>query len=339
MSDNQLSRRQVLGALATTGGAGAIVGTGTGALFSDEETFTDNGIRASSSVAGVVDIDIDYDVISDGTGVVYDVTLPDGVNNNPSYIWFRADCPTEEEVDLACATNITVEVECDGETVTVASGSVRDVFNALRNGTLLCGGDAACLEIGETQTLEIKITGVDDWYDGDTKTLTFDLEFYGEQCRYDTGAENPFDDRETCEPCVQGVSWIAFCAEGPEAEAPMPKGSTELIESGTAVDWETENDVDYVAVKTGLGGQNEPYIVYDYRDEEKTSGIARVGDENADFRGDRDANGEFDGCDGGGPPDSCPCQYAKDILIDGDNDDFTGKSVKLEEVDGELEEE
>ena len=86
MRDNQLSRRKVLGALATTGGAGALVGTGTGALFSDEETFTNNGITASKSVAGVVDVDVEANVLKGGTGVIYDITLPEKVNNNPAYI-------------------------------------------------------------------------------------------------------------------------------------------------------------------------------------------------------------------------------------------------------------
>lgn len=324
MSDNQLSRRKVLGALATTGGAGAIVGTGTSALFTDEETFTDNGIRASTSVAGVVDIDIDHNVISDGTGVIYDITLPEDVNNNPSYVWFRADCPKDDELDLACATNITVEMECDGETEPVESGPVRDVFDALRNGTRLCGGDAACLELGETQTLEIRITGVDDWYDGDTETLTFDLEFYGEQCRYDTGAENPFDDYEECESCDKpagkGISFIAFCSKaggniGPEITDVVARNDDgEPI----SVDWKASSGVDYVVVKSG---QN--FTIYEYDGE--TGGRATTG-------GDSDAI--YYGSDPSNSASADPCGLAADKVGDGDFPDG-GTSVKLE--GGEIE--
>ncbi|MEF8887946.1 MAG: hypothetical protein V5A30_09080 [Haloarculaceae archaeon] len=343
MGDNQLSRRKVLGALATAGGAGAIVGTGTGALFSDEETFTDDGIRASTSVAGVVDLELEVDVLGDGTGVIYDLTLPGDVNNNPSYIWFRTGCP--DPLELGCATEIEVRIDCDGggdaDTV-VASGLARDVLNALRNGTLLCGGDAACLELGETRTLEIEITdNPGSGYDGPDGPLEFDLEFYGEQCRYNTGTENPFDDPGECEECPESdagsVSWIAFCAE--DADDPVPTDNTELTDSLTAVDWETEEDVDYVAIRTG-NGQTYPYTVYDYSSGTKISGTAKVGDKDADFRGPvSDVDGYHTG-----DANSNPCEFAKAALVSSgalpeDSGDFSGGSTKLNEEGGSLEEE
>jgi hypothetical protein len=339
MSDNQLSRRKVLGALATTGGAGALVGTGTGALFTDEETFTDDGIRTSTSVAGTVDLEIDDTVPDDRDEVIYDVELPDGGNNNPAYVWFRADCPEEKELDLACATSITVEVECDGKTVPVASGSVRDVFNALRNGRLLCGGDTACLEVGEIQTLEIRITDVEE-YDGDADTLTFDLEFYGEQCRYNTGTKNPFDDRGECDECPdprQELSYVAFCAEGAD-EKPEPE-ITEVNarndDGPTSVDWTINNgvDIDYVVAKTGQGGSNEEYIVYDYSDpsESVTNGTAAVGDDDADFLGDEN---DVEDYETNGDVNQDPRQFAKDALEL--SEDFNGKSARLEDDKGEL---
>jgi len=208
MGDNQLSRRKVLGALATTGSAGALVGTGTGALFTDEETFTDDGIRASESVAGTLDLELEANVLENGTGVIYDITLPEGVNNNPSYIWFQTGCP--EPLELGCTTEIEIRVDCnrDGDADTlVASGLARDMLNALRNGTLLCDGNTPCLRPGETRTLEIEVTdNPESGYDGPEGPLEFELEFYGQQCRYNTGTENPFDPVEECESCAQDVS-------------------------------------------------------------------------------------------------------------------------------------
>lgn len=328
MSDKPLSRRQVLGALATTGSAGALVGTGTGALFTDEETFTDNGIRASESVAGVVDMEVTDTVPDDGNGVTYDITIPDAENNNPAYLWFRTGCPGEGELELACATSITVEVECDGET-TVASGSARDVLDTLQNGTLLCGGDAACLEPGETRTLEIKITGVDE-YDGDEETLTLDLEFYGEQCRYDTGAENPFDESGGCEECPepgadrQAISYIEFCAEG-ASDAPEPTltvNATNNDGETTSVNWTVENgvDVDYVVVKSG---EEIPYTVYKYSSGTQ-SGTATVGGSEK-FTG---GAGKVSGYSGPGGANQNACQFAKDAV--GDSGQFDGGSTKLE---------
>lgn len=325
--------------LATTGGAGALAGSGTSALFTDEETFTDNGLRASTSVAGVVDIDVTATAPDDST-VDYEVAVPDDGNTNPVYLWLRAGCP--EHPELACATDLELRVDC--ESGPIASGPARDVLDRLRNGTQLCGGQNPCLQPGETRTVTAEVTGQPGTgYDGPEGPLAFDLEFYGAQCRYDRGAENPFAERDSCPSCepatgTQEVSWITFCIKGSGSESPpdpAPTAGTELVENGTAVHWETEEPVDYVVLKTGLGGPNEPYTVYDYRSEDRTSGVARVGDTGADFRGTRDAS-EFTGCpDSGGQPDSCPCQYAKDV-IEGQNGEFQGTSTKLEEVGGEL---
>jgi len=338
MSDNQLSRRQVLGALATTGGAGAIVGTGTGALFSDEETFTDNGIRASESVAGIVDMEVTATVLDDGNGVTYHITVPEDGNNNPTYLWFRAGCP--DPLELGCATEIEVRVECDGTEVVVARGSARDVLDALRNGTLLCSGDAACVQPGETRTVEIEVVeNPGPGYDGPEGPLEFDLEFYGEQCRYDTGAENPFDDPidDNCKSCVDELSYVAFCAEGAD-EIPEPE-ITEVNarndDGPTSVDWTINNgvDIDYVVAKTGQGGSNEEYIVYDYSggSEPKTNGTAAVGDDEADFLGDEN---DVDGYKRNGDVNQDPCQFAKDALGQGTFNH--GKSAKLEDDKEEL---
>ena len=74
-----LSRRRVLAALATAGGAGALAGTGTAAVFRDAE-------RSRASItAGIVDLVVEYDVLTgpgadgpDSSGTVDGprVTLP-----------------------------------------------------------------------------------------------------------------------------------------------------------------------------------------------------------------------------------------------------------------------
>jgi len=56
MSDNmELSRRKILGGVGAVGAAGAAAGLGTTALFSDEESFTNNSITA-----GELDLKLDY---------------------------------------------------------------------------------------------------------------------------------------------------------------------------------------------------------------------------------------------------------------------------------------
>lgn len=58
MSDNnlELSRRKILGSVGAVGAAGAAAGLGTSALFSDEESFTNNSITA-----GTLDMKVDWE--------------------------------------------------------------------------------------------------------------------------------------------------------------------------------------------------------------------------------------------------------------------------------------
>jgi predicted ribosomally synthesized peptide with SipW-like signal peptide len=329
----------VLGALATTGGAGALVGTGTGALFTDEETFTDNGIRASTSVAGTVDLEIDATVPDDGDEVIYDVELPDGSNNNPAYIWLATTCPTPE--DLGLATVIEVTVECNGKETTFGPGLASHVLNELRFGVPLCrdeDGNQPCLQVGKDLTVTIEVIDTTS-YSGssDDDTLTFDIELSGTQCRYNADNDNPFNESDD-DNCVQEISYVAFCAEEPDALDPTYEVNTRLTDdpnsAPTSIDWSTDVDVDYVIVKTGQGGDNEEYIVYDYSGVTKTHGTAAVGDRRADFRGDEN---DVSGYDNNGDVNNEPCQFAKDAL--GPSGDFSGGFVKLEEDGGELKEE
>jgi hypothetical protein len=356
MSDKPLSRRQVLGALATTGSAGALVGTGTGALFTDEETFTDNGIRASTSVAGVVDIEVDADPLEKETGFTYEISLPEGVNNNPAYIWVRTlECP--EPAQLAEATTIDVSVTgCDSEGALPSEGSALSVLNDLREGALLCKSDDPCLQTDGTRTLEVKVKGVENEYTGPDGPLKFTLELYGQQCRYELDPD-PFDDAAVIPTCEEppkvdgkGISFISFCAkdvdERPNATVTAVTARNDENEP-TRATWETNIPVDYVVAKSG-----PYYTIYDYSgDGGTTSGTVMTGDDPDAYYGkassftcpDKNNNGNgnngngnngnnSDNADGGVA--SCPCALA-DAKV-GDGNGFDGMSTKLEDDKGEI---
>jgi len=354
MGDKPLSRRQVLGALATTGSAGALVGTGTGALFTDKETFTDNGIRASSSVAGVVDIEVDAAPLEEETGYTYEINLPEDVNNNPAYIWVRTlECP--KPAQLAAATTIDVSIkECDSEGALPDEDSALSVFNDLREGALLCKGNDPCLQTDGSRTLEVKVKGVEDGYTGPGGPLEFTLEFYGQQCRYEPDPENPFDDAAVIPDCEEppkvdgkGISFIAFCAKDADTE---PDATVTAVTARndenepTRATWETDIPVDYVVVKSG-----PYYTIYNYSgDGGTTSGTVMTGDDpgandygkassftcpdnNENGNGNNGNNGNnSDNADGGVA--SCPCALA-DEKVGGDNG-FDGTSTKLERIEG-----
>ncbi len=332
MSDNQLSRRKVLTALATTGGAGAVGGIGTGAFFSDEESFTNNGITASKSVAGTVDLEVDVASLSDAEGVKYSVNLPEGVNNNPSNVWVRAEtCPP----DSADHIDVKVQLVCDGHSQLIAEGTLKDVLEALRQGTKLeC--DGSCFQPGESADLELEVTDVRP---GAQSGIEFVFEFYAEQCRYNTDVDNPFDPLSDCEETDtsgKAISFIAFCSESGETLNPdITAINSEKDGEPTSVDWTTDAGVDYVVVKSG---QN--FTIYDYNGAD--SGTATTGgDPDADFYGRVSGgakNGFSEGADGpgsGNNASSVPCELAADIVGDGDFPDG-GTSTKLEADKGEI---
>jgi hypothetical protein len=225
-----ISRRRVLAAVAA-GGAGALVGTGTGtrAAFRDEERF------GASITAGTVDLTIAYDVLTgpgtdgpassgttDGPSVrlpvgalngddaagstLLTVSLPQrpGTINNPAALWLAADCPTPEATGLAEAIRLRLfYADCDdGRPLDpIVEGSLREVATALGNGVRIDGdptaSDTDCL-IGSVCLLaEYELSG----YVG-SETVDLPLRFAGVQCR-NTTPENPFAGRATA-PCPTG---------------------------------------------------------------------------------------------------------------------------------------
>ena len=112
MDKPDLTRRQVLSGIAVSGGAGALTGRGTTGLYSDGELFTNNSVTASTSTAGVVDLDVAVDSLGDADGLVYTVEVPDLANNNPSYIWVQP---------VTCPDPIDAADDVNGSTVPIAT--------------------------------------------------------------------------------------------------------------------------------------------------------------------------------------------------------------------------
>ncbi len=223
-----LHRRRVLAALAAAGGAGALTGPGTAAVFRDAE-------RVDASItAGTVDLIVEYERLTgpgadgpDSSGTVDGprVTLPvdslgpgdagsilltfalpqrGDVVNNPAALWLATDCPVPEATGLGEAIRVTLSyTDCDSGTPgsRIVGGSLREVADDLRDGHRVDGdpttAEPDCLTEEVCLLVEYELAG----YVG-TETVEFPLWFTAVQCR--NGApENPFASRTT-EPCPPG---------------------------------------------------------------------------------------------------------------------------------------
>ncbi|TKX55670.1 hypothetical protein EXE44_16100 [Halorubrum sp. SS7] len=269
MQQPDLTRRQVLSGIAVTGGAGALTGRGTAAIFTDEETFTNNALTASTSSAGVVELDVTVDSLDSADGLNCTISVPDLTNNNPSYIWVQpATCP--EPIDEAEQVDVELRIDRDGgDSVVIVAGTLKSVINELREdeGAVLrsVNDDPRCFEPGESVDLVLEV--ISSATDAD---FDFELEFYAEQCRYNTGTSTPFPSLGSCggttTQTVNAISWIAFCSENNADLDPIPEINATDGDEPTSVDWKTESDVDYVTVKSG---QN--FTVYNYSDSSSTT--------------------------------------------------------------------
>jgi len=230
MRGNEVSRRQLLTGLAGAGATGALVGTGTASLFTDEE-----GLRARLT-AGAFDLVVERaGETSDGTvPLVIDaptgserltVRLP-AERSNPGYAWLRTVCPGANLPPFAEDIAVTLSyVDC-GDGDTIATGSLADVAAQLRGGVPLdprCLGPDAVAPGGQTclsSAGEIDLLFEWDWdlttdYDGGPRELVA-LEFAGLQCRNVDGTRSPFPDAGTTANCeTEGPSperhGISFC--------------------------------------------------------------------------------------------------------------------------------
>lgn len=311
MSNTRLNRRKLLSGIAVAGGAGSLVGGGTGALFTDEEVFETNTVRASKNVGGVVDLEVTVED-SDNEGEKYRIAIPDGDSsagrNNPAHIWLQTSaCPYP--LDLARDTQVEVTVSHDGGATerSIGNGSALSVLNELRDGYAV-GQNAGdpCLKPGEEWVIDFEVTDVEGG-NSDGDRLEFESEFFAQQCRYQSEMTNPFEELDRC---GKAISFVAFCGEsGMEPTISNVNSETEP----TVGDWATNADVTYVVV---YGGKN--WTIYEYSGERRTEGTVKTGDDpESDFFG------EIDGADR-----SHPCEVADDTL--GDGSGFDGESVKFE---------
>jgi len=323
MDKPDLTRRRVLSGIAVSGGAGALTGRGTVALFSDEELFTNNSVTTSASTAGVVDLDVAVDSLGDADGLIYTIEVPDLANNNPSYIWVQpVTCP--DPIDAADDVDVDLRVECpdSGDTVTIAEGTLREVVDGLRTNAgepLRCSGETPrCFEPGENVELVLEVLSSDT-----TEDFAFELEFYAEQCRYNTEATTPFDSLAQCDTGdettpAKGISWIAFCSESEATLDPDILATSDFDDDDGAprsLEWETEDEVDYVVAKSG---QN--FTIYDYSGGSTTTDtVTTGGNDDADFYGSESSNNRS----------SNPCELAAEKFGSGSFPD-NGPSVKLE---------
>jgi len=368
MVDPELSRRKILAGMAVTGTSGALVGSGTVSLFTDEETFTNNNLTGSTSIAGTVEIDVT--VQSTESGIEFEISLPESdtengnltvdngtggteeasYKNNPAYIWVRTlSCP--DPVSAASEIDVKVSLKEDGDDKILDSGSVFDVFATedgddfdLNTGELLkLGGGNGCLEPGGTRTLVIdEIDGPDD------TSAKIELEVYAEQCRYNSDPVNPFDSSETidAEDCGvdagKALSFISFCVKDEEdQDADVPDPEITKVKSRDDdgdpnwVEWKITNSVpvDYVVAKAS----NE-FTMYDYTPDGATEGTVKTGGHqksNVVVKQINPGQGGTPG-QGGMNPASDPCQLAVEEFEDPDAT-FDGEHVKLEDDKDELE--
>ncbi|MDB2275382.1 hypothetical protein PM022_12675 [Halorubrum ezzemoulense] len=265
-----LSRRRVLAALATAGGAGALAGTGTAAVFRDTE-------RSRASItAGIVDLVVEYDLLTgpgadglDSSGTVDGprVTLPvdslapdddagsmlltfalpqrgDDVNN-PAALWLATDCPVPEATGLGEAIQVTVSyADCESGTplARIVSGSLRAVADDLRDGRRVDGDPMSpepdCLVEEVCLLVEYELAG----YVG-TETVDFPLWFAAVQCRHATPT-NPFASIDT-DPCLPGDPCTCCQTLGKlELDSDTQPGIDDsYVEPGTYAF--TEGDTDY----------------------------------------------------------------------------------------------
>ncbi len=264
-----LHRRRVLAALAAAGGAGALTGPGTAAVFRDAE-------RVDASItAGTVDLIVEYERLTgpgadgpDSSGTVDGprVTLPvdslgpgdagsmlltfalprrgDAVNN-PAALWAAADCPVPEATGLGEAIRVTLSYADRDSGIPgsrIVGGPLRAVADDLRDGRRVDGdpttAEPDCLVEEVCLLVEYELAG----YVG-TETVEFPLWFTAVQCRTTT-PENPFANRATA-PCPPGDRCTCCRTLGKlELESGTQPGIDEsYVAPGTYAF--TEGDTDY----------------------------------------------------------------------------------------------
>ncbi|MEZ3162561.1 hypothetical protein ABNG03_14595 [Halorubrum sp. RMP-47] len=219
--------------------------------------------------------------------------------------------------------NVELRVECpdSDDTVTIAEGTLREVFDGLRANAgepLRCSGETArCFEPGEAVELVLEVSS-----SGTTEDSASELEFYAEQRRYNAGATTPSDSLAQCDmgdetTPSEGISWIAFCSGSDVTLALTILDFGDLDDDGAprSLTWETDAGVKYVVVKSG---QN--LTIYDYSGGSTTTDtVTTGGNDDADFYGSAPSDSRS----------SDPCEMAAEKFGSG-SFSSSGTSVKLE---------
>lgn len=267
MTDIDLSRRELLAGAATGGGLGILLGSGTVAMLSDEESFPDNLLTAGAlDLEVVVDVEEGEEAHSEGIATVpvelddetragsatLSVRVPDlSGRNNPAYAWLQLACPPDSP--LAAALSVTLRYDCGGGTGDVlASGPLIEVADELRNGVPLSpecdagvpAGGQGCLQPTETLPLVLEWTLADD-YTGQ-EALSLPVAVVGRQCRHQDGTTNPFTPPtvpECSDADHHAVSFVEIYRCGSDG-GPVFAGKLELDGSYCGQDGVDENTVD-----------------------------------------------------------------------------------------------
>jgi hypothetical protein len=294
--DSRISRRTLLYGL-TTAGIGA--GTGvTAATLSDTEPFGGNLLSS-----GEVDLktcwenknddnckpvddspQVDIGSVSKGdagSGLIR--VKNDG--NNRAWVCLRTPCPSdnsglEEDLDVTVWRDEDCNAEVNDATplTSGASGTLGEVLTTLHEGVLIDGdlstsdpdpfkpGDEACIGF------KWKLTG--ELNEDDSVNVNF--EFSATQSRSTT----PQDVCQPKTPCggpseSKGISFVAFCSSGGFTGNPITSFSTAKRNTGgepVAVDWESDEPVDTVVIKTGPG----PDALYNFPVGDATFGTTEL---------------------------------------------------------------
>lgn len=256
MDKYELSRRKVLAGLASAGGTGALIGTGTMALIGDEALFANNSLYTGALRLAVGNDAVDPDQrifevdMGDEGCTAFPVSLPetDGQGNetNPAYVWLGTpSCPNDPPADFASALNVSLRYTCSETDPCSDSAETEPIIEEQNFGcfvdTLGSGirlDPAVCSESTDTDgcfapgdSVDLRLDWkLDDDYEGDD-TATLNFEFVAEQCRHNGGETSPFPTTE----CDAGkdISWVAFCADSSSYD---DSGDNELNEGDVDFD-------------------------------------------------------------------------------------------------------
>lgn len=270
-----LSRRGLLGALAV-GSVGGLAGHNAVALLSDREAM------APELTTGLVDIVVEYwrdlgpdgpdlsapDGVGDGTTLagqveglstdepvrdLFRISLPQdrGGTNNPARIWLRADCPEATMLGELLTVNLSYS-DADGTAgPTIASGSLREVADTLREGVRLAESppvdESGCIPDELFVLAEYELAA----YVG-SESVALPLDVRAVQCRNTDGTHNPFGASDD-EPCPPGYScdccWVIGKVEVDE------ETTTGQLEAGETYSF-TEGLADYSIAITEVDGES-----------------------------------------------------------------------------------